>query len=107
MSNYIEQGEGAEVQDWRKQELMNIPQKAMDYTLRRNTDHKVRALVQGSAIAYHDLIANTALMCQAELEERAAYFIHRNPQAAAHINELTTANMLYLRGIIFDPEEKW
>ena len=106
MNNYPEMDVCNNAEDWRWEEVRNLPQQAIDHVTRVSNGHKVDTLVQGSAILLHDLVASTALMCQAELEAKAAYIIQRNPQASTNIRELTTANMLYLRRKIFDPDDR-
>lgn len=103
MSEYRNRRLYASSNDLPIMDMTNVADEELERVNRVNAGHKCKALTKMSAIVNHNLVASAGIMCQAKLMEQVAILSQHNPAAAGDLRELATANLLYVRDQIYNP----
>ena len=82
-------------------DLTTLSESTLNYVSEYEESQKARAVVRASRIVNHSVVTMVGLMCQAEIENRVAILSQMNPRAARNLQELSIANMLYIRDHIY------
>lgn len=85
-------------------DVTNVSDQSLDFVNRTNASHKVNAMKKTSSIESHNLVTLVGILCQDRVERAVTYCAMQNPNpnAVRRLDELATANMLFIRDKILD-----